>query len=305
MGWGFKSWCASVRVDRTFGTVEWLFFSSSSELWKKKDDEPPPYLDATASTPSESGLSRPCTIPNIQPSNFISLNRPNEAIKGSWLIDPSLSIPSSFLPPLSADGVRNNLAIESKNGTVDVDVYLLSTSHSKTSTSKFISIHTQSSNGNVRTRLVIFTFLFLSVYYTNINHNISRLARYKVGQRRNTACYQIFYPLFQRFHTRPASTLILWTHSDQDLQRHHSFLRSHSSPSYTLLWFGSCSAQFSGPLQPVTMGHWSALGGWWALDRDKERECKSCLWWWNRSATSNAVILYQILYQGSKFILIC
>jgi len=120
--------------------------SESTEL---SDDIPPAYLE------SESSLSRPCTIPNLRPSNFVSLNRANETIKGSWLIDTSLAIPSSFLPPLSTEGIRNNLAIESKNGGVDADVYLLPTSHSNanTSESKFVFIYTQSNNGSVRTRL--------------------------------------------------------------------------------------------------------------------------------------------------------
>jgi hypothetical protein len=121
-------------------------------------DQPPSYLDtketlSTISSKSNLGTDHLSTIPNIKPSNFIHLNRANESIKGSWLIDPYLSIPSSFLPPPPAEGARSNLILESKNGAIDADIYLLSTSHSNPNTLKFIVIDTQSANGNVKTRL--------------------------------------------------------------------------------------------------------------------------------------------------------
>ena len=134
----------------------------------KQHDPPPSYLDTTKTISTISskstvtpGNDRLSTTPNIKPSNFVNLNRANESIRGSWLIDPSLSIPSSFLPPPPTEGARSNLILESKNGAIDADIYLLPTSHSNKNTSKFIIIHTQSNNGSVKTRLVSLDRVFM------------------------------------------------------------------------------------------------------------------------------------------------
>ena len=142
-------------------------FFLNSEM-KNDDDLPPPYVEnpqTPSSMPSGPTLGSPYTIPNIRPSNFVSLIRINESIKGTWLIDPSLSIPSSFLPPRPAKGDRFNLSLESKNGAIEAEVYLLPTSHSSTNLSKFVLIHTQSSNGSVKTRLVKKDFAPLSFFH--------------------------------------------------------------------------------------------------------------------------------------------
>jgi hypothetical protein len=125
----------------------------------EQQNPPPSYLDSTetlstilSSSPTV-GTDRPSTIPDIKPSNFIYVNRANGSIKGSWLIDPSLPIPPSFSPPPTTEGARN-VILESKNGGIDADIYLLPTSHSNKNTTKVIAIHTQSLNGSVKTRLV-------------------------------------------------------------------------------------------------------------------------------------------------------
>ena len=129
----------------------------------QQHDPPPSYLDttetlSTISSISTLGTDRLSTIPDIKPSNFVNLNRANESIKGSWLIDPSLSIPESFLYPLPTEGARSNLILESKNGAINADIYLLSSGRSNKNASKFIVIHTQSINGSVKTRLVSLIF---------------------------------------------------------------------------------------------------------------------------------------------------
>jgi len=145
-------------------SIKWLSNVKASgplsPVPSEEHDLPPSYLDnaetalATISSASTlSGSDRLSAIPNIKPSNLVHLSRANESVKGSWLIDPSLSIPSTFLPPPPAEGVRSNIVLESKNGAIDADIYLLSTSHSDKNTSKFILIHTQSDNGSVKTRL--------------------------------------------------------------------------------------------------------------------------------------------------------
>jgi len=123
-------------------------------------NSPPSYLDSTETQSTITSISTLgtdrhglSTIPNIRPSNFINLNRANESIKGSWLIDPSLRFPPSFLPPPPTEGARSNLSLESKNGAIDADIFLLPTSHSNKNASNVIFIVTQSNNGSVKTRL--------------------------------------------------------------------------------------------------------------------------------------------------------
>ena len=130
--------------------------------WNRNDqyNPPPSYLDSTGtittiSSTSTLGAGHLSTTPNIKPSNFVNLNRTNESVKGSWLIDPCLSIPSFFLEPLpTGDGERSNLFLGSKNGAIDADIYLLPTSRSKKNNLDAIIIRTQSDNGSVKTRLV-------------------------------------------------------------------------------------------------------------------------------------------------------
>ena len=129
--------------------------------WTRNEQHnpPPSYLDCTVTSStitsvSTLGTERLSTIPNIKPTNFINLNRANEAIKGSWLIDPSLCFPPSFLPPPPTNGARSNLSLESKNGAIDADIFVMPTSHLHKNASNVIFIVTQSNNGSVKTRLV-------------------------------------------------------------------------------------------------------------------------------------------------------
>ncbi|KAG6864150.1 hypothetical protein C0991_012005 [Blastosporella zonata] len=58
----------------------------------------------------------------------MSISRGEEiyaAVKGTWLLDPSLTIPNMLLPPLSPDETpetRKNLALRAGNGPIDVDI---------------------------------------------------------------------------------------------------------------------------------------------------------------------------------------
>ncbi|KIM74103.1 hypothetical protein PILCRDRAFT_828512 [Piloderma croceum F 1598] len=88
-------------------------------------DPPPTYASSSlaSSTTSPSPLA-----PKSQSTNYISLNRPNNSIKGVYTINPFLFIPQTFLPPLSpgeTESSRKNLKIYSENGSVNVDITLL------------------------------------------------------------------------------------------------------------------------------------------------------------------------------------
>jgi hypothetical protein len=79
-----------------------------------------PLVTSTPSVPSPSLLKS-------RSINYISLDRADNAIKGHFIIDPSMVIPRSLLPPLAgeAEEDRKNLRMNTANGSIDVDVTLI------------------------------------------------------------------------------------------------------------------------------------------------------------------------------------
>jgi len=121
------------------------------------DSDPPPgyseFYEAQAA--SSTAAQYPPAPPNTKPSNFIRILQPNSKIKGSWTIDPALRIPTAFLPPLApneTEATRQNLNLESRNGTVDADVYIIPTREADQKPSnQRVTMHTSSTNGSVTT----------------------------------------------------------------------------------------------------------------------------------------------------------
>ncbi|KAF8240049.1 hypothetical protein L208DRAFT_1235294, partial [Tricholoma matsutake] len=56
------------------------------------------------------------------PSNFITIVRKDGSVKGAWVIDPTLVIPTSFLTPVAENENRKNFSVIARDGAVDVDV---------------------------------------------------------------------------------------------------------------------------------------------------------------------------------------
>ncbi|PBK93598.1 hypothetical protein ARMGADRAFT_1079900 [Armillaria gallica] len=76
------------------------------------------------------------TSPSRQPGNYTTIIRPSGPINESFLIDPTLSVPPSLLPPKTPyetvteeNGVkvirRNNLNLIAKKGGIDADIEIL------------------------------------------------------------------------------------------------------------------------------------------------------------------------------------
>lgn len=58
----------------------------------------------------------------------MTIIRDKGPLKGTFVIDPSLPIPTSFLPslmPSETDTKRNNLNLETKSVPLDVDIYIV------------------------------------------------------------------------------------------------------------------------------------------------------------------------------------
>jgi len=83
--------------------------SSTGESTTVTDDSPPAYEPPSSIAP-----------PHIKPSNYISLTRPFDNIKGTFVLDPNLRLPQ---PMLSNDKV--NLTLSALMGEVSAIVYVV------------------------------------------------------------------------------------------------------------------------------------------------------------------------------------
>ncbi|RDB27605.1 hypothetical protein Hypma_003798 [Hypsizygus marmoreus] len=122
-------------------------------------DPPPTYTSETppeASGPSSAPLISP--QPAIKRSNYVSISRTNEAVKGTWYLDPALTIPAALLPPLVGDDTedtRRNFNLQSSNGQIDADItiapYDPSTDSKKLG--RRTTMYARSSNGNIAVKV--------------------------------------------------------------------------------------------------------------------------------------------------------
>ena len=106
-----------------------LFWRYSALSIILQEDSPPSYTVSEAPGPSNFEISnRP--VPNAQPCNFVSVSRRDSSIKGTWLLDPMLSIPSELLSPLpegESESTRKNLSLQTKDGSINANIFVLLT----------------------------------------------------------------------------------------------------------------------------------------------------------------------------------
>lgn len=110
----------------------------------------------------------------MKPSNYVSISRNNASVRGTWLLDSSLSIPNMFLAPLSPDETeetRKNLYLKSSNGSIDAEITLAPyTLGDDLSTWKRLTMYTRAMNGPIKILLVYARF-FVSAWWSNIQPN--------------------------------------------------------------------------------------------------------------------------------------
>ncbi|KAN0086178.1 hypothetical protein V8E55_007312 [Tylopilus felleus] len=125
-------------------------------------DEPPPsYSAQTEPGDSSSGPSSPPTF-KTKPTNFLLLSTRDTALRGEFVIDSSISIPSSLLPPLGdnqSEDDRKNLSLASKHSSVNAEIWLLpgspvpSESATDTLKPRRTTIALASDHGSIRAQL--------------------------------------------------------------------------------------------------------------------------------------------------------
>jgi len=99
--------------------------TKSSKKLLVSEDKPPSYTASEASTAILNS-----SVPSVQPCNFVNVFREDSKIKGTWLLDPTLSIPPELLPPLSegeSEQTRKNLSLQTKDGSIKATIFVLPT----------------------------------------------------------------------------------------------------------------------------------------------------------------------------------
>ncbi|KAK7445479.1 hypothetical protein VKT23_014896 [Stygiomarasmius scandens] len=126
-----------------------IIANSSSTSTDSKALNADQVVNADAFPPSYASVVQQTT--NVKPSNFVSITQQNNSVKGAFVIDPSLKAPPSWLPILP-DGEtgadRQNLLLESKNGSVQADISVLSTELLDEGHRK-VTLTAKSTNGSV------------------------------------------------------------------------------------------------------------------------------------------------------------
>ena len=137
---------------------------------KMTQDEPPPTYSLGPSLPGDPpgastdaraqqpGHLTQTTLPRVKPCNYLSLTRTVNSVKGVFVVDPTLRIPSSLLPALEdgeTEDDRKNLRLVSSHGSVDVNIFLLAgeRGESETGTARTRML-VGSYNGSIVARLV-------------------------------------------------------------------------------------------------------------------------------------------------------
>jgi hypothetical protein len=123
-------------------------------------DPPPAYTASAAASNSSTSRGPPSSAFRNKPSNYISLNRTNDSIKGKFVIDPFITVPRSLLPQLDRDETdenRKNLKLDSRNGSIDADITLLSGTESvgleEAKRKKRTALDIRSANGYINAKL--------------------------------------------------------------------------------------------------------------------------------------------------------
>jgi len=123
------------------------------------DFDPPPVYVASQSPPINTSTSMPPSLPRTRnkATNYTYISRTNRSIRGSFVIDPLLTVPRLPLSVHEREGNRKNLKLNSRNGPIDADITLLSGTESlslgEAKRKKRTTIDIRADNGSVDTRL--------------------------------------------------------------------------------------------------------------------------------------------------------
>ncbi|KAJ7624839.1 hypothetical protein FB45DRAFT_924331 [Roridomyces roridus] len=113
-----------VTVNRAVGQEE-LPPAYDTPFPQGSSSSPPPFPTASSSSPSP---YYPVVPDTVKPTNLLSLSRSTNSVKGTYVIDPRIKIPSTLLPPLTdgeTEATRRNMSIQTSTGSINVDVFVV------------------------------------------------------------------------------------------------------------------------------------------------------------------------------------
>ncbi|TDL24529.1 hypothetical protein BD410DRAFT_719430, partial [Rickenella mellea] len=118
-------------------------------------ETPPPYTPSSTSEPSSSSTLTPeRQYPPLPRQNHLSISRHNASVKGTWVIDPQLQVPTAALPPLAPGVVRKNFELQADNGSINAEVWIVSPDQGNTDKKTApATVHVKGCNGNVNVQM--------------------------------------------------------------------------------------------------------------------------------------------------------
>ncbi|KAI6104093.1 hypothetical protein F5141DRAFT_1126954 [Pisolithus sp. B1] len=123
------------------------------------EDHPPAYDDHAGNTivlRSTQSTADRLSKPKGNPTNYLSVSEMDNSIKGTYIIDPSVHVPSTYLPPLGegeTERDRKNLHLRTRDGSVDVDVWLVGHQGRSEARKRRTTLHVSSRDGSIAVKV--------------------------------------------------------------------------------------------------------------------------------------------------------
>ena len=121
----------------------------------------PSYAGSSAPTPGSDasptpgpGTDDPPLPAGIRPTNMLLISHTNKAIKGTWVIDPTLPVPDAVLPRLAHGEARKNVSLESRNGAINADIRVVRGSTAGADAKARTTMRFAAHNGSITVKLV-------------------------------------------------------------------------------------------------------------------------------------------------------
>ncbi|KAI6124193.1 hypothetical protein EDD16DRAFT_575942 [Pisolithus croceorrhizus] len=122
-------------------------------------DHPPGYDDHAraamvfrSTQPTANTLSKP----KGNPTNYLSVSKMHGPIIGTYIINPSMHVPPTYLPPLGGGETerdRKNLHLHTHNGSVDVDIWLVGDQRHPEARKDRTTLHVSSGSGSITVKV--------------------------------------------------------------------------------------------------------------------------------------------------------
>ncbi|KAG1871469.1 hypothetical protein F4604DRAFT_1530067, partial [Suillus subluteus] len=94
--------------------------------------------------------------PPSNPTNFLSLILKHKPIRGCYVIDPLIQIPTSLLPPLNVgetDKDRRNLYLRTKDGSINADIWLIGQEEAAPNNGRRTTLSLSSQDGSITAKI--------------------------------------------------------------------------------------------------------------------------------------------------------